>query len=247
MNVEEYEIMYRIEHRHWWYNGLRGMIRAAFRRHGSAGETSVLDMGCGTGANMAMLNGTAEVAGLDFSTEAIAKCREEGLEVTARAAVQAVPFREGVFDTVLMMDVLCHKGVPEKKRPLEEAHRVLREDGLLLLNVPAFQWLSSSHDAAVHTDKRFTKGEVLELLRETSFEPVAVTHWNTLLFPVIALIRLWHRGEEDRGSDLAEGPGSLLEGLSTRLCASALALERALMRIAPLPFGLSIFVVARRR
>lgn len=243
MNLEEYDIMYRVEQRHWWYTGLRALIRYAWRRHIADPNLRLLDIGCGTGANLSAFGPLAQSVGIDISPRAIQFCRKRKLEDTAVASAMRLPFKAQSFDAVMSMDVLYHRGVPDKSAFLGEARRVLVPEGVLLLNVPAYQWLYSSHDASVHTDRRFTKGEINSLLDEAGFDVVQASYWNTLLFPPMAALRMWRKLRPSEKSDLEAGSG---EGMGS-LFRAVLALERGLMRIFPLPFGLSIFVTARVR
>ena len=160
----------------------------------------------------------------------------------AAASALGLPLAPERFDVAMMFDVLCHGNIVDKKAPLREIHRILKPQGILLMNLPAYQWLHSSHDVAVHNDRRFTKREAVRLLKECSFDVLEATYWNTLPFPPILLVRLWRRTAPPRASDLAGGAG----GISHRFLAGILAIERRLIRLRPMPFGLSIFLAARR-
>lgn len=243
MKQDEYQIMFEVEDAHWWYRGLRGVLDMFWHRYVSrdvdlARTLVVLDVGCGTGAVLAWLSDHSRPCGVDFSADAIRFCRRRAQE---RCAV-ALPCARGSFDAVVSLDVLCHKSIPDKLESLREMHDVLKPGGLLFLNLPAYQWLHSSHDVAVHTDSRFTGSQLLQMLRATGLEPLAATHWNTLLFPIILAVRLCRKLAPRAQSDLAGG----INPVSNAVLSSVLGLERALMRLAPLPVGLSIFVVARR-
>ena len=141
-----------------------------------------------------------------------------------------------------MMDLLYHRDVSDTALALAEAARVLRPDGLLLVNVPAYQWLYSSHDRAIHTGRRFTRPELVALIESAGLEPLRVTYWNAILFPAIALLRLLRRNSSRQASDLEGYGGNAI----ARILGGILALERTAMRLGNLPFGLSIFAVARR-
>ncbi len=231
--------MYRVEDFHWWYRALRALVRWTWRTHTQTVSGAILDIGCGTGANLAMINEEAEATGIDYSEAALKRCRERGLTRLAQADAGSLPFASDAFDGVLMMDVLYHRDVSDVGGALSEAKRILRPGGVLLANVPAYQWLYSTHDKAIHTGHRFTRPELVSLLRSAGLEPIRATYWNSVLFPAIALLRLWRRRE---GSDLA----GYKENLRTRLLGGILALERAALRAGNLPFGLSIFAVARK-
>lgn len=242
MKTSEYETMYRVEDVHWWYRGLRAMLKNALENSESPGSLGILDVGCGTGANLGLLSHLGEAIGVDISRNALRCSSARGLTSIAGADACCLPFADEHFDYVVMMDVLYHKMVPDKLGVLSEARRVLKPGGTLLLNVPAYQWLFSSHDEAIHTDKRFTRSEVRRLLQSADLAPIRVTYWNTLLFPPIVLLRLWRRGNESGESDL----GGYSEGIIERTFGAILGLERLLLKLMNLPFGLSIFATARK-
>ena len=169
-------------------------------------------------------------------------CARRGLRRLVQGAAQDLPFPAETFDAVLLMDVLYHRGVPDKIAALREAGRILKPGGTVFVNVPAYHWLFSSHDHAIHTDKRFTKRELISMLHEAKLQTVQATYWNTLLLPPIVLVRLWRKRRLRQGSDLNDSG----DGILTNLYAAGLAVERLLMRAIPLPAGLSIFAVARK-
>ena len=91
-----------------------------------------------------------------------------------------------------------------------------------------------------NTDRRFTRGELRCLLETAGLAPARITYWNSVLFPAAAGVRLLRRFTRPEGSDLAAGSGAS----AGALFAAAFALERAILRRAPLPFGVSVFAVA---
>ena len=242
MNLREYEIMYRVEERHWWYRSLRGMLRLFWRRHGLPDRPRVLDVGCGTGANLDAFQSIADVHGIDFAEEAIRFCRKRDMTCTAVASAIALPFAAEAFDAVISCDVLSHQSIQDKQCMLREVHRVLKPGGVAILNVPAYQWLRSSHDDHVQMDRRFSRSEMVALLQASAFTVLDVTYWNTLLFPAIACVRLWRKRRPAEASDLAAESGGGLDAVLYGL----LGIERVFVAVAPLPFGLSVMVAARK-
>ncbi len=238
MNRAEYATMYRVEEAHWWYRSLRGMLTefmAAFPN-----DARVLDVGCGTGANMQALD---IACGIDFSPEAIRFCRERGLTSTAAASAIALPFADDSFDAAISCDVLCHRSIVDKSQMLAETARVMRPGAPLVLNLPAYNWLKSSHDEHVGTNRRFHRGEMPDLLRSAGLEPIRMTYWNTVMFPVAAAVRMWRKMRPPQESDLAAGSGEMLSGMLSAI----VDVERTLTRFGSLPFGLSLMVLARKR
>ncbi|MFO1072727.1 MAG: class I SAM-dependent methyltransferase [Geminicoccaceae bacterium] len=246
MELAEYATMAGVEQDHWWYRGLRAMLAAAWAAHVPPSRPPdlprLLDVGCGTGANLQAFAQAAQAVGVDMAPAAIDWCRQRGLAATLVGSAAALPFATASFDVVLSCDVLCHRSLPDRARPLREIARVLRPGGILILNLPAFRWLLSPHDHAVQQDHRFTRGEVVQLLGAAGLAPLRVTYWNGLLFPAAVGMRALRRLKGERGSDLAAakevGAAPLLERV--------LGLERRLLERVDLPFGLSVLAVARR-
>jgi hypothetical protein len=117
--------------------------------------------------------------------------------------------------------------------------RVLRPGGFVVLNVPAYQWLWSYHDVAVHSRRRYSRGELLAQLRIAGLVRARATHWNTLPFPLIVLRRKLLPAPRE-GGDVKLYPATIEAGFNAMM-----ALEQAWVRGGGwLPFGSSIFAVA---
>ncbi len=245
MNPREYEALREVEDRHWWFDGLRRDISTELART-RTGFSRWLDAGSGTGGSLANLQlpESPTAYGVEVSFDGLVLSRSRGLRRLARASADELPFPSGTFDLVTSIDVLCHRGV-DVPRALAEAHRCLRLGGLLLLQVPAFDFLRGEHDEAVWTNRRYRKTEVESLLSAAGFRLRRSFYRNSILFPAAALRRLRRRrppAGRDARSDVAPAPRAL--GL---LFSAMLGLERSLRRIGfSFPFGLSVFCVAEK-
>jgi len=158
-----------------------------------------------------------------------------------RGDLQRLPFGDASIDCLVSADVLCHENV-DVERALEEARRCLRPDGVLVVSLPAYQWMLSYHDERVKNVRRFTLREVTRLLDASGLTPLYATYWNTFLFPVMLLRRLLPASAEQE-SDVHPYPRPM-----ERFFGMLLAGERALLRTGlRLPFGGSVLAVGRRR
>lgn len=236
--------MYRVEERHWWYRQLRRVLFAHLDRYlPDWRQRSILDAGCGTGCNLQHLGNPEWNVGVDLSDEALEFCRQRGLTNVRKADVAALPFAAGTFDAVVSTSVLYHLWVPDPGAVLDEFRRVLRPAGLVFLELPAFRFLTSPHDEAVMTARRFTRPEARALLESHGFEVLRATYWNTLLFPLAVAARTLRFSSE--GDDF-ESFGER-EPWSNRVFDAAMRVEAAMLRVAPLPFGVSLALVGRAR
>jgi SAM-dependent methyltransferase len=246
MEIHEYETMFDVEDRHWWYVGLRDLIaRSIATRTRGDSARSILDAGCGTGSFLEGCRGY-RAYGVERSAAAFPFLGRRGLDNAVRADVERMPFPDRTFDLVVSADVLSCIGAPGDVRALREFRRVLKPKGSLLLNLPAYESLRSAHDAAVHTRRRYTRGQLLGLLRDAGLEVAQVSYRNSFLFPVAALIRLTKnlRGPKDVAdrSDLGRLPT-----LVNRTLTLPILLENRLLGLGfAFPFGLSLFCIASR-
>jgi len=206
----------------------------------------ILDVGCGTGSNLDNLRlalPQARLHGVDLHPLAVSLARSRGVGTICRASANALPYPDKAFHAVLALDVFYAIEVDER-RALRECHRVLKDGGILFVNLPAFEFLRGAHDAAVHTRQRYTARELGEKLASAGYEVLRLTYWNALLFPLVFAWRRmqWrHRGEAPR-SDLIPLPGA-----ANGLLKLVLRLERSVFSGVNLPFGSSVFAVARKR
>jgi SAM-dependent methyltransferase len=247
LEAEQYAVMARRETRHWWYAGMR---RVALAVLGSAlagqCDLRILDAGCGTGGTTIELERFGRVVGVDLAWAALGPARGRGLRELARGTVETLPFGDARFDVVTSFEVLYHLGVASDIMALTELRRVLRPGGLLLLRLPAHDWLRGEHDRLVHTRHRYSRGEVTSKLAHAGFAVELISWANTVLFVPAVAKRLLERenGHGDNSSgepDLWQPPEPINLLLESAVAVEALAIPRRL----PLPFGLSLLALAR--
>jgi ubiquinone/menaquinone biosynthesis C-methylase UbiE len=119
----------------WLYDAICAAVElcglARWRRWlvaGAAGRT--LDVGCGTGRNLPLYAAGARPIGLEPSRDALERARRRAPGVPlVQGDAQALPFRDGAFDTVVSGLVFC--SVPDPARGLGEVRRVLAPGGTL--------------------------------------------------------------------------------------------------------------------
>jgi SAM-dependent methyltransferase len=174
----------------WKFNWLanhkliRALERARVHAHGE-----LLDMGCGSKPFAPLFAGrVTRYWGTDLSASRYLG----GAHLDAYARAEAQPFRDGSFDTVLGLSMLTY--MPEPVRMIEEAHRVLRPGGVLLLE---FTQMVPLHDEPWDFF-RFTRYGAEHLLRRAGFEPLEYLPigglWARVGLTAIAALNRINRG-----------------------------------------------------
>lgn len=237
--------MYGVEDHHWWYRGMETITRSILNCwYAPNGSLSILDAGCGTGAALtSYLADYGRVTGFDLSSIALTFCQRRNAPRLVQASVTHLPFAAKTFDLITSFDVLYERGVSDDAESLSEFARVLVDGGRALLRLPAYNWLRGQHDVGIHTARRYTAGEVKQLLKRNGFSLERISYANTLMFPAALAKRMVERilPPSASQSDLA-----MNTGVFNKILRNVLALEAPLVSGVGLPFGLSVIAVGRK-
>jgi len=253
MQPREYISLYDLEDDFWWFAGMREISAALLDPVclNDQKERLVVDVGCGTGANLEWLGRyttTKRIIGIDLMEDALTFCRQRGRENLIQASATDLPLADGTADLVTSFDVLaCPRGANADEIALNEMYRILRPGGVAFVRAAAYSWMRGEHDRATNSIRRFTLGSLTEKMTHSGFEILRATYANTWLLPVAAMRRLvLERLGLHRGSDvkpLPPGAQWLNRGLRNILTSEARLLKNPTTR---LPAGLSAICVARK-
>jgi SAM-dependent methyltransferase len=236
-----FERMAELDQQHWWFVARRRILASVIRRVVRPHKRArLLEVGCGTGHNLAMLGqfGSLDACELDAAARGMASDRLGRPVLEARLPDLSM-FQMAGYDLIALLDVLEH--VPDDLESLKAIRTLLRPGGSLVLTVPANPWMWSAHDVAHHHFRRYTKRELRRLFRDAGFEIQLYSYFNTLLFPLVAAARivgkLAHRETADD-----QLPNRFVNAVLQRI----FGLEAALIGRVPMPFGVSLIAVVRR-
>lgn len=249
MDPRQYAQHREIESTHWWFRGRRRILRAALERLELEPRT-ILDVGCGVGANLDLLGRLypgGRVVGLDVEPSALRFCRSRRGTHLCRADAAALPFASASFELVAALDTLEH--MADDEATLLELRRACAPGGTLLLTVPAFPALWGSVDDLGHHYRRYRRAELARKVEWAGFSLRGLHFFNFLLFPPIAAIRLLGRAVPGLRETEDGQPRSdfdvVRSGPLNALLARVFALEAPLLEWGP-PFGVSLLCVASR-
>ena len=235
----------RAERDHFWFRGFRRFV-APLVAQAAAGRTSVsiLDCGCGTGYNLAMLRRHGRTVGIDITFSGLKYATRRGERAVAQASATHLPFGDGEFDVVTCFDVLY--GLPDaaEQQALDETRRVLRPGGHVIINVAALPALRGNHSVLGGELRRYTRTLLRERLARHGFAVRRITYTNATILPIVAAVRLMQRLAGHRASqqEISVPPAPINNALSALLSAEAAAL-----RVINMPLGSSLLALAARR
>jgi SAM-dependent methyltransferase len=238
------------EGRHFWFRGFRAfvtpLLRQAAARPPAGAGARWLDCGCGTGANLALLDRFGRAYGFDLSDVGLRIGRDAGRTRLARASVTAAPFPDGAFDVVTSFDVIYSLEDRDERAALAEMARLLKPGGFAVINVAAMEALRGDHSVLSHEVRRYSRRDLQARLAAAGFTVVRMTYTNVTLFAPMLLARTLQRwrglkSEPDARQEIAVPPAPI-NGLLSAL----LLLESVWLRWFDAPAGSSLLCLARK-
>ncbi|MFK7944645.1 MAG: class I SAM-dependent methyltransferase [Paracoccaceae bacterium] len=241
MDRAVYARMGAAEAEHWWFRGRRAVLETLIARNCALpANARLLEAGCGTGGNLAMLARHGQLDAFEYDADARQEAASKGIvQIAAGALPDDVTAADGVYDLIALFDVLEH--IEEDRASLMTLGTKLASKGHMLISVPAMPWLWSRHDEIHHHKRRYTKGSLRAVIAEAGLTVEAIGYFNTLLFPLAVAQRMVQRltGHE-APADAIPAPW-----LNSALGAIFRA-ERHLVGRLPMPAGLSLYAIVTR-
>jgi SAM-dependent methyltransferase len=236
--------MAAVEDTHWWFASRRAICERMLKRVKLPAGAAILEPGCGTGGNFAMLARRGQLYAMDSDPSAIRFAASRGIAEVAEGSLPGhIPFGDTVFDLVVMTDVLEH--LDDEGGSLRALRARLRPGGSILLTVPALQWLWSEHDVTHHHRRRYRAEELRRLVSGAGFKLHYLSYYNFILFPLIAGVRIVRRLHPSQATG-ANGRHDLTMppwGLNAML-GGLFSSERYLLGVTRLPIGVSLIALA---
>lgn len=237
-------LLYAMDQAHGWSQGMR-VITHALLRADWPHRGSVLEVGCGAGTFLRELQERypqSRCIGIDRNGFALPYAEQQPVDLyLAQGDLQQLPFADNQFDLIVALDAFDQRAV-NLHQAFRESWRLLQPNGLLLVRVSAYSWLHGDHDEAFNTGRRYQQQELTTALHSGGFHLERMTYANSLLaLPVIIqrLLQRWQLLAFSSHHDTAP----VINNLVARL----LRWEARLLQTINLPFGISLYVLARKR
>lgn len=234
MNKEAFEILRALEDT-WWHYGRKEAVRQALRKAGVGKNIRVLDVGAGYGGMISVLSSYGTVDGTEPEPEAALVCKERGYSEFFSSEIEALE-KKKIYDLIGAFDVIEH--VNDDTTFVSHLSQLTTKDGHLVATVPAFMFLWGVHDVTHMHYRRHTIATMKKLLEEAGYEVSYARYWNCFLFPAAVCMRLFGKTGESSLS-----PHPVVESILK----SMVWAEARVVRFLPIPFGLSVVIVGKKK
>lgn len=241
MKQSAYKNLIENQECHWWYKGRRDVIKNTMRKYLLSTTNNILEIGCGAGGNLQMLKQFGEITAIemdDFAREYA--INSTGIDVKKGKLPDNLLTHHSSLDVVCLFDVLEH--VQNDVKALLKIHDILKPEGLLVITVPAYQWLFGNHDKQLEHFRRYSMKGLIKLIKGAGFSVTYKSYFNFLLFPVAVIMRILNNFNKKLIPLGTNKPNDRINKLLYKVFKQ----EAKIIPRFKIPFGLSIIVVLRK-
>ena len=245
MEKQEYKNMFLHENEFWWYTTLHSLIVSIIARKKTK-DLTIFDAGCGTGRMMELLQAFGDVSGIDYSEDAVYYSKSRGLKKVSQENLNTWgDSKNECYDIITSIDVLYHKAIQNEDDVLQKFHKSLKKDGLLIINLPAFNLLKREHDKVVYTKRRYLKKSFVAQVEKAGFSVKKATYRMPHLFFIIILQKGLRKifGDKETNSDVQKIP----KYINAFFSFLGRIENYYILNLGNIPFGSSLFIVAKKR
>ena len=235
MEEKAFDIIDNCEDWHWWHKARKEIITDIILNNIKEYENKkLLDIGCGSGFFLnSISNYIKDSTGIESHNYNNSKYNN-----ILKVDIFNNGLKDSTFDIITSLDVLEH--MEDEKKFIDEIKRLLNKDnGYLVLTVPAYQFLFSYHDEINNHYRRYNKTQLKKLLINNGFAINKITYFNFFLFPPFFMVRLIHKIFNIKSSE--EEKKSIFNNILYKI----FRFEKYLLRKINFPFGSSLLVICK--
>jgi len=244
MKKTEYARMEEHEKNYWWHLGRLRIIKTYVTRAlQEKQKVKIMNVGCGTGGTIDMLEKFGTVDNVDISEDAIKYMKQNGYTRITKVDDIKLPFKNKSYDMVVAFDVLEH--IENQTGAMKEWNRILKDDGVVVITVPAYQWLWSDHDKSLYHQRRYTTGRIKQVAAEGGFKVEKKSYAIVFSLPMVVGFRYLNKitGKKvDSETSYVEVPKSV-----NWLFKQFLYFEAFMHNFVKFPFGTTVVTILRKK
>jgi ubiquinone/menaquinone biosynthesis C-methylase UbiE len=254
MYNETFQMLMTRQATYWWHCARRKMSVDMLRRYGITAGCRWLELGCGPGGNLAMMDAHHPqlVVGVDISAVALTMARSQfpNSRLVSADFNVGLPFSDESFDLVTIFHVIYHDWIDDEVKVLTEVARVLGPGGIVLITEPAFPVLAREMDKIQMVRRRYRTDDMEEMCRAAGLKVVFQSYFTSFGFPIILAMKFLrriaaylHLPQSKLTLDMKPLPRLLNETLHFVAAAEAFFIVRGWC----VPLGVDLVCVAQRQ
>ncbi len=243
-NSKGLDNLYAQEEKHFWFIARKEFILQNALKYVKADE-KILEVGAGTGnvSRFLQSNGYSNISVGEMHLNGLKYAKSYGMKDCYMFDLLDTPFEEE-FDAVCMFDVLEH--IAEDSKALKNVNQMLKKDGKILLTVPSHMWLWHRGDAVAAHKIRYTKKELINILRNNGFEILTARYFFISILPLLFIRRMINKDDGSKVREEEYTKGNSMNSFLSSLLLLISRIENKLNRFLPNAFGGSLFVIAKK-
>lgn len=238
-----YHSQFSLEDNYWWFVARNRIVESFVKKYIKLNNDSfILDIGCGPGAMSKVISENYNVVGIDMSPLAVEYARKRGLNHIYNSKLEDFDHKNYNISAAIMLDVIEH--IESDHKIVKDIYNLLPKDSYFIATVPAYMWLWSIHDVHHMHFRRYNRKNFQNLFLKAGFQIEYISYFNTLLFPLAALKRLW---DKFSGTETVSGPVDEVSPFVNKLFTKIFLFEKKLLETIRFPFGVSLIAVCKKK
>ncbi len=244
---DQFKLIQTVEDTHFWYKARREIIESVLQSHQLINKSfSVLEIGSANGTNIQYFKSKFNIIkGSEINTEAINIAQQKNPEIEFNNGwlPHNIGFGDEKFDLIFLLDVLEH--VEDDFSALVEIKKRLKDNGKLILTVPAYQFLFGKFDVDSFHFRCYNMTSISKLIRQSGLKVNFNSYFNFWLFPLVLISRLIEKLlNKSSGHAVTNQNASLTNKLFYKIMSSE---KNWFGNKYKFPFGSSIILVAESK
>lgn len=242
MEKKAYQDMILQQEIHWWFKARKEIISKVLSTLNLPSNAEILEIGSGMGGNLSMLEKFGNVTAIEMDADAVKYTQEAyKASILQGSLPDNIPNADRKYDVVCLFDVLEH--IDNDVEALESIKKLMKPGGLLILTVPAYQWLFGTHDKFLHHYRRYSRKRLLTQLNSSGLDVIKSGYFNFILFPLVVLVRLFDVLKRSQSPSGYGVPSSFVNFMFFNI----FRIERFLIPTIFFPMGSSIMAIAKNK
>ncbi|MBK8734347.1 MAG: class I SAM-dependent methyltransferase [Saprospiraceae bacterium] len=241
MEQSKYDWILNNQDIHWWFVGRNKVIDRYIQKIGLTKNSTgrILDIGTGFGAPISTVKNYGTIDAVEPFKDCHTILKEKGVQKIIEIDDFPFHYPDEKYDLVCLFDVLEH--IENDRLSLDTIfNKLLNPNGHIIMTVPAYMFLWTSHDTENKHFRRYTRSELIDKVTASGFKDIQCSYFMSLLFPIAALQRLIMKALKKDAVTGYEIP------FYNSFFNAIFSLEQLLLKYINFPFGLSIIITAKR-